>query len=117
MSFTARSGAWCLTLYKSFGTPRAIKNLKQSKEQSTHAPLHTITFTHLNMPHNLRLFLRLSRHTDHTPSLLSDSVVSYDESPPIQPPTLQDQLAVAQVQLETLDTDNIQGQEVEHVNV
>lgn len=65
------------------------------------------------MSHNLRLFLHLSPHTDHAPTLLPDTVVSYDKIPLTQPPSLHDQLAAVQVQLETLIIDTVQGQDVE----
>ncbi|KAG9064442.1 hypothetical protein KI688_003632 [Linnemannia hyalina] len=56
---------------------------------------------------------QLPRPTGHTPTWLSDDVVSYDESPFIQPPLIQAQLAAVQVQLEALAIDAAQEQDVE----
>lgn len=54
------------------------------------------------MSRNHRLILQLPRHTDHTPTPLFDTVVSYNELSYFQPPPLQYQLAVIQVQLGAL---------------
>ncbi|KAF9544530.1 hypothetical protein EC957_011926 [Mortierella hygrophila] len=56
---------------------------------------------------------QLHRPTGHTPTWLPDDVVSYDESPFIQLPLIQDQLAAVQVQLEVLAIDAAQEQDAE----
>lgn len=63
------------------------------------------------MAHNLRHILRLPWHTAHTPILLLDTVVSYNETPLIQQLPLQDQLSTVQGQLEALPIDPAQGQD------
>lgn len=65
------------------------------------------------MSYNFSRILQLPRHTEYTPTSLSDNFVSYDESPLIQPPPLQDRLAVVQTQLETLAIDAVQEEDVE----
>ncbi|KAF9327441.1 hypothetical protein BGZ91_001469 [Linnemannia elongata] len=68
------------------------------------------------MVHNLKHILRVSWHTIHTPILLLDTVVAYNETPFIQQLPLQDQMTTVQVQLEALTIDPAQEQvtEVDH---
>ncbi|KAH7049583.1 hypothetical protein BKA57DRAFT_504396 [Linnemannia elongata] len=65
------------------------------------------------MSHNFNRILQLLRHPHHTPTSLSDIVVSYDESPLTQPPPLQDRMAAVRVQLEALAIDAAQDQDAE----
>ncbi|KAH7049572.1 hypothetical protein BKA57DRAFT_437341 [Linnemannia elongata] len=64
------------------------------------------------MAHNLQ-HIRLSRHTAHTPILLLDTVVAYNETPFTQQLPLQGQLTTAQVHLETLVINPTQEQVAE----
>ncbi|KAK3814862.1 MAG: hypothetical protein JOS17DRAFT_821019 [Linnemannia elongata] len=71
----------------------------------------------IQMARNLRHTLWLSWHAAHTPILLLDTVVSYNETSPIQQAPIQDQLATVQVQVEVLAIGPAQEQDVEYVNV
>lgn len=90
---------------------------KKKKNISRTLNNHTNPQAPFKMARNLRHTLWLSWHAAHTPILLLDTVVSYNETSPIQQAPIQDQLATVQVQVEVLAIGPAQEQDVEYVNV